>query len=51
MIGVHGVGLLADDYDDDEPHVVEVLRSANHFECKSMSIGTRSQSGPIWRNI
>lgn len=39
-----GVGLLVAGYDDQGPHIYEVQPSANYFSCKSMSIGSRSQS-------
>lgn len=40
----YGVGLLVAGYDDQGPHIFEVLPSANYFNCKAMSIGSRSQS-------
>lgn len=40
----YGVGLLVAGYDDQGPHIYEVLPSANYFNCHSMSIGSRSQS-------
>jgi len=40
----YGVGLLVAGYDDDGPHVYQVVPSANFFNCKAMSIGSRSQS-------
>lgn len=40
----YGVGLLVAGYDDQGPHIFEVVPSANFFNCKAMSIGSRSQS-------
>uniref|UniRef100_A0A6B2E428 Proteasome subunit alpha type n=1 Tax=Phlebotomus kandelakii TaxID=1109342 RepID=A0A6B2E428_9DIPT len=40
----YGVGLLVAGYDDLGPHVFQVCPSANYFNCKAMSIGSRSQS-------
>lgn len=40
----YGVGLLVAGYDDQGPHIFEVVPSANYFNCKAMSIGSRSQS-------
>lgn len=40
----YGVGLLVAGYDDRGPHIYEVVPSANFFNCKAMSIGSRSQS-------
>ncbi|XP_059614792.1 proteasome subunit alpha type-1 [Phlebotomus argentipes] len=40
----YGVGLLVVGYDDLGPHVFQVCPSANYFNCKAMSIGSRSQS-------
>lgn len=40
----YGVGLLVAGYDDKGPHIYQVLPSANYFDCKAMSIGSRSQS-------
>lgn len=39
-----GVGLLVAGYDSDGPHVYQTCPSANYFNCKAMSIGSRSQS-------
>lgn len=40
----YGVGLLVAGYDDQGPQIFEVVPSANYFNCKAMSIGSRSQS-------
>uniref|UniRef100_A0A0K8TLS9 Proteasome subunit alpha type n=1 Tax=Tabanus bromius TaxID=304241 RepID=A0A0K8TLS9_TABBR len=40
----YGVGLLVAGYDDNGPHIYQVMPSANYFSCKAMSIGSRSQS-------
>lgn len=40
----YGVGLLVAGYDDQGPHVFQVCPSANFYNCKAMSIGSRSQS-------
>lgn len=40
----YGVGLLVAGYDDQGPHIYQVVPSANYFNCKAMSIGSRSQS-------
>ncbi|XP_055385826.1 proteasome subunit alpha type-1 [Condylostylus longicornis] len=40
----YGVGLLVGGYDDKGSHIYQVLPSANYFDCKAMSIGSRSQS-------
>lgn len=40
----YGVGLLVAGYDDQGPQIYEVVPSANFFNCKAMSIGSRSQS-------
>lgn len=40
----YGVGLLVAGYDDQGPHIYQVVPSANFFNCKAMSIGSRSQS-------
>lgn len=40
----YGVGLLVAAYDDQGPHIYEVVPSANYFSVKAMSIGSRSQS-------
>lgn len=40
----YGVGLLVAGHDDQGPHIFEVVPSANYFNCKAMSIGSRSQS-------
>ncbi|XP_035909406.1 proteasome subunit alpha type-1-like [Anopheles stephensi] len=40
----YGVGLLVIGYDDQGPHIYQTCPSANFFDCKAMSIGSRSQS-------
>uniref|UniRef100_A0A1L8EEA1 Proteasome subunit alpha type n=1 Tax=Haematobia irritans TaxID=7368 RepID=A0A1L8EEA1_HAEIR len=40
----YGVGLLVAGYDDMGPHIYQVVPSANFYNCKAMSIGSRSQS-------
>lgn len=40
----YGVGLLVAGYDDQGPHIYQTCPSANFFDCKAMSIGSRSQS-------
>lgn len=40
----YGVGLLVAGYDDQGPHIFQVCPSANFYNCKAMSIGSRSQS-------
>ncbi|XP_063698650.1 proteasome subunit alpha type-1 [Culicoides brevitarsis] len=40
----YGVGLIVVGYDDQGPHVFQVCPSANFYNCKAMSIGSRSQS-------
>lgn len=40
----YGVGLLVAGYDDQGPHIFQTCPSANFFDCKAMSIGSRSQS-------
>lgn len=40
----YGVGLLVAGYDEQGPHIYQVQPSANYFNCKAMSIGSRSQS-------
>lgn len=40
----YGVGLLVAGYDDLGPHIYQTCPSANHFDCKAMAIGSRSQS-------
>ena len=40
----YGVGLLVAGYDDQGPHIYQICPSANFFDCKAMSIGSRSQS-------
>lgn len=40
----YGVGLLVAAFDDQGPHIFQVCPSANFFNCKAMSIGSRSQS-------
>jgi len=39
-----GVGLLIAGYDSDGPHIYQACPSANYYDCKAMSIGSRSQS-------
>lgn len=40
----YGVGLLLAGYDEMGPHIYKVEPSANFFNCKAMTIGSRSQS-------
>jgi len=40
----YGVGLLVAGFDDQGPHIFQVCPSANFFNCKAQSIGSRSQS-------
>lgn len=40
----YGVGLLVAGWDEMGPHVYQIDPSANYFNCKAMSIGSRSQS-------
>ncbi|KAM8911142.1 proteasome subunit alpha type-1-like [Lycaon pictus] len=40
----YGVGLLIAGYDDMGPHIFQTCPSANYFDCRTMSIGARSQS-------
>ncbi|XP_055614113.1 proteasome subunit alpha type-1 [Uranotaenia lowii] len=40
----YGVGLLVAGYDDQGSHIYQTCPSANFFDCKAMSIGSRSQS-------
>ncbi|XP_066256002.1 proteasome subunit alpha type-1 [Euwallacea similis] len=40
----YGVGLLVAGYDDKGPHIYQTCPSANFYDCKAMSIGSRSQS-------
>ncbi|XP_036270092.1 LOW QUALITY PROTEIN: proteasome subunit alpha type-1-like [Pipistrellus kuhlii] len=40
----YGVGLLIAGYDDMGPHIFQTCPSANDFDCRTMSIGARSQS-------
>ncbi|XP_049819871.1 proteasome subunit alpha type-1-like [Aethina tumida] len=40
----YGVGFLIAGYDDKGPHIYQTCPSANYYDCKSMSIGARSQS-------
>ncbi|XP_017954642.1 proteasome subunit alpha type-1 [Drosophila navojoa] len=40
----YGVGLLLAGYDEKGPHIYKVEPSANFFNCKAMTIGSRSQS-------
>lgn len=48
-----GVGILVAGYDDQGPHIYQLCPSANYFDCKSMSIGSRSQSARTYleRNL
>jgi 20S proteasome subunit alpha 6 len=39
-----GVGLLVAGYDEDGAHIFQTCPSANYYDCKAMSIGSRSQS-------
>ncbi|KAJ8981856.1 hypothetical protein NQ317_017534 [Molorchus minor] len=39
-----GVGLLVAGYDDKGTHIYQTCPSANFYDCKAMSIGSRSQS-------
>lgn len=40
----YGVGLLVAGYDDQGSHIYQICPSANFYNCKAMSIGSRSQS-------
>ncbi|KAK9882000.1 hypothetical protein WA026_018851 [Henosepilachna vigintioctopunctata] len=40
----YGVGLLVAGYDDQGAHIFQTCPSANFYDCKAMSIGSRSQS-------
>lgn len=40
----YGVGLLVAGYDDKGTHIYQTCPSANFYDCKAMSIGSRSQS-------
>ncbi|KAF7264801.1 proteasome alpha6 subunit isoform X2 [Rhynchophorus ferrugineus] len=40
----YGVGLLVAGYDDKGTHIYQTCPSANYYDCKAMSIGSRSQS-------
>lgn len=40
----YGVGLIVAGYDKTGPHIYQTCPSANYFDCKSMAIGSRSQS-------
>ncbi|OTF80290.1 proteasome subunit alpha type-1-like protein [Euroglyphus maynei] len=40
----YGVGLIVAGYDGTGPHIYQTCPSANYFDCKSMAIGSRSQS-------
>lgn len=40
----YGVGILVAGYDLNGPHIYQTCPSANYFNCKSMAIGSRSQS-------
>lgn len=44
----YGVGLLVAAYDDQGPHIFQICPSANYFNCKAMSIGSRSQSAKTY---
>lgn len=44
----NGVGLLVAAYDDQGPHIFQICPSANYFNCKAMSIGSRSQSAKTY---
>jgi len=48
-----GVGLLVAGYDEQGSHIYQLCPSANYFDCKSMSIGARSQSARTYleRNL
>ncbi|XP_071942529.1 proteasome subunit alpha type-1-like [Antedon mediterranea] len=39
-----GVGLLVAGYDETGPHIYQTCPSSNHYDCKAMAIGARSQS-------
>ena len=39
-----GVGLLIAGYDSSGAHIYQTCPSANYYDCKAMSIGSRSQS-------
>jgi len=39
-----GVGFLMAGYDEKGPHLYQLCPSANYYSCKSMAIGSRSQS-------
>ncbi|XP_030383004.1 proteasome subunit alpha type-1 [Scaptodrosophila lebanonensis] len=49
----YGVGLLVAGYDEKGPHIYQVVPSANYYNCKAMSIGSRSQSARTYleRNL
>ncbi|XP_016964622.1 proteasome subunit alpha type-1 [Drosophila biarmipes] len=49
----YGVGLLVAGYDEKGPHIYQVTPSANFFNCKANSIGSRSQSARTYleRNL
>lgn len=40
----YGVGILVAGYDHNGAHIYQTCPSANYFNCKSMAIGSRSQS-------
>jgi len=40
----YGVGMLVAGYDEQGPHIYQVMPTANVFSCKAMAIGSRSQS-------
>lgn len=40
----YGVGLLVAGYDEQGPHIYQVMPTANVLNCKAMAIGSRSQS-------
>ncbi|XP_039502706.1 proteasome subunit alpha type-1 [Drosophila santomea] len=40
----YGVGMLVAGYDEQGPHIFQVMPTANVLNCKAMAIGSRSQS-------
>ncbi|XP_017047749.1 proteasome subunit alpha type-1 [Drosophila ficusphila] len=40
----YGVGMLVAGYDEQGPHIYQVMPTANVLNCKAMAIGSRSQS-------
>lgn len=48
-----GVGILVAGYDSQGSHIYQLCPSANYFDCKSMAIGSRSQSARTYleRNL